>query len=111
MKYSRLRNADDTKQGKIAIHWLEVNEFSDLAKPIIEHSAKMAGAMPLSIEKGVIELVKERLEKTKHRLVCIRCGKWERVMETKDVPEEISCPSCGRALSVLHSGQTTRCQG
>ena len=43
---------DDTKQGKIAIHWLEVNEFSDLAKPIIEHSAKMAGAMPLSIEKG-----------------------------------------------------------
>ena len=35
-----------------------MNEFSDLAKPIIEHSAKMAGAMPLSIEKGVIELVK-----------------------------------------------------
>jgi ATP-dependent Lhr-like helicase len=89
---------DSIKQGKITIHWLEVNEFSDLAKPIIEHSAKMAGAMPLSIEKGVIELVKERLEKTKHRLVCIRCGKWERVMETKDVPEEISCPKCRSRL-------------
>jgi ATP-dependent Lhr-like helicase len=89
---------DDIKQGKITIHWLEVNEFSDLAKPIIEHSTKMAGAMPLSIEKGVIELVKERLEKTKHRLVCIRCGKWERVMETKDVPEEISCPNCRSRL-------------
>jgi ATP-dependent Lhr-like helicase len=89
---------DGIKQGKITIHWLEVNEFSDLAKPIIEHSAKMAGAMPLSIEKGVIELVKERLEKTKHRLVCIRCGKWERVMETKDVPEEISCPKCRSRL-------------
>src|ERR671932_2696498 len=86
------------KQSKIKLHWLEVNEFSDLAKPIIEHSAKMAGAMPLSIEKGVIELVKERLEKTKHRIVCIRCGKWERVMETKDVPEEISCPNCRSRL-------------
>jgi ATP-dependent helicase Lhr and Lhr-like helicase len=89
---------DSIKQGKIKLHWLEVNEFSDLAKPIVEHSSKMAGAMPLSIEKGVIELVKERLEKTKHRIVCIRCGKWERVMETKDVPEEISCPNCRSRL-------------
>src|ERR671925_197612 len=89
---------DRIKQGKIKLHWLEVNEFSDLAKPIIEHSSKMAGAMPLSIEKGVIELVKERLEKTKHRIVCIRCGKWKRVVETKDVPEEISCPNCRSRL-------------
>ena len=111
MKYSRLRKSDDTKQGKIAIHWLEVNEFSDLAKPIIEHSAKMAGAMPLSIEKGVIELSKNVSKRQSIGLSAIRCGKWERVMETKDVPEEISCPSCRRALSVLHSGQTTRCQG
>jgi ATP-dependent helicase Lhr and Lhr-like helicase len=89
---------DDIKGNKIKIHWLEVNEFSDLAKPIIEHSGKTAGAAPLSIEKGVIELVKERLEKTKHRLICIRCGKWERVMETREVPEEISCPSCRSRL-------------
>ncbi|HKZ61738.1 MAG TPA: DEAD/DEAH box helicase [Nitrososphaera sp.] len=89
---------DDIKQKRIKVHWLEVSEFSDLAKTIIEHSGKMAGAMPLSVEKGVIELVKERLEKTKHRLVCIRCGKWERVMETKDVVEEISCPYCRSRL-------------
>jgi ATP-dependent Lhr-like helicase len=89
---------EQIKQGKIKLDWLEVSEFSDLAKPIIEHSAKMAGAMPLSIEKGVIELVKERLEKTKHRIVCIRCGKWERVIETKDVPEEISCRNCRSRL-------------
>ncbi|HEY8139677.1 MAG TPA: DEAD/DEAH box helicase [Nitrososphaera sp.] len=89
---------DDIKAGKIEIHWLEVTEFSDLAMPIIEHSGKAAGATPLSIEKGVIELVKERLEKTKHRLVCIRCGKWERVMETRQVPEEIVCPTCRSRL-------------
>jgi ATP-dependent Lhr-like helicase len=85
------------KEGTIKIHWLEVTKFSDLAKPIMEHSAKSAAA-PQSIEKGVIELVKERLEKTKHRLVCIRCGKWERVMETKETPEEIVCPQCRSKL-------------
>jgi ATP-dependent Lhr-like helicase len=89
---------DGIKAGTIKIHWVEVTEFSDLAKTIIEHSGKMAGMTPLSVEKGVIELVKERLDKTKHRLVCIRCGKWERVMETKDVPEEVSCPSCRSRL-------------
>ena len=89
---------DSIKASTIKIHWVEVTEFSDLAKTIIEHSGKMAGMTPLSVEKGVIELVKERLDKTKHRLVCIRCGKWERVMETKDVPEEVSCPSCRSRL-------------
>jgi ATP-dependent helicase Lhr and Lhr-like helicase len=89
---------DDINHKKIKIHWLEVSEFSELARTIIEHSGKMAGAMPFSVEKGVIELVKERLEKTKHRLVCIRCGKWERVMETKDVPKELSCPYCRSRL-------------
>ena len=89
---------DGIKAGTIKIHWIEVTEFSDLAKTIIEHSGKMAGMTPLSVEKGIIELVKERLDKTKHRLVCIRCGKWERVMETKDVPEEVSCPSCRSRL-------------
>lgn len=89
---------NDIKEKKIQIHWIEVNEFSDLAKPIIDHSGKMASATPLSVEKGVIELVKERLEKTKHRFVCIRCGKWERVMETKEAPEEIVCPHCRSRL-------------
>lgn len=87
----------EIKDGTIKIHWLEVTEFSDLAKPIMEHSAKSAAA-PQSIEKGVIELVKERLEKTKHRLVCIRCGKWERMMETREAPEDIVCPSCRSKL-------------
>jgi ATP-dependent Lhr-like helicase len=87
----------DIKEGRVKIHWLEVTKFSDLACPIMEHSSKTAAA-PQSIEKGVIELVKERLEKTKHRLVCVRCGKWERVMETREVPEEITCPTCRSKL-------------
>ena len=85
------------KNDIIKIHWIETNEFSDLAKPILEHSGKFS-ATPLSIEKGVMELVKERLEKTKHRLICIRCGKWERTVETRETPENLSCPKCRSRL-------------
>ena len=81
----------------IKIHWIETDEFSDLAKPILEHSGKFS-ATPLSVEKGIMELVKERLEKTKHRLICIRCGKWERTVETRESPENLSCPKCRSRL-------------
>ena len=81
----------------IRIHWIEIGEFTELAKPILDHSAKFS-AMPLSIEKGIIELVKERLEKTKHRLICIRCGKWERTLETREIPDKLSCPVCRSRL-------------
>jgi ATP-dependent Lhr-like helicase len=87
----------DIKNDIIKIHWIETNEFSDLAKPILEHSGKFS-ATPLSVEKGVMELVKERLEKTKHRLICIRCGKWERTVETRETPENLSCPKCRSRL-------------
>src|ERR671921_1935248 len=85
------------KNDIIKIHWIETKEFSDLAKPILEHSGKFS-ATPLSVEKGVMELVKERLEKTKHRLICIRCGKWERTVETRETPENLSCPKCRSRL-------------
>ena len=87
----------DIQKEVIKIHWIETSDFSDLAKPILEHSTKFS-ATPLSIEKGVIELVKERLEKTKHRLICIRCGKWERTIETREIPENLSCPTCRSRL-------------
>ncbi|MDP8942086.1 MAG: DEAD/DEAH box helicase, partial [Thermoproteota archaeon] len=87
----------DIQKEVIKIHWIETSDFSDLAKPILEHSTKFS-ATPLSIEKGVIELVKERLEKTKHRLICIRCGKWERTIETREIPESLSCPTCRSRL-------------
>jgi len=87
----------DLKDGSIKLHWLDIEEFSNLAQPILEHSTKFS-ASPLGIEKGVIELIKERLEKTKHRLICIRCGKWERLIETKDIPDTISCPLCRSKL-------------
>lgn len=82
---------------EISIHWLDLTNFSPLAQTVIEHHSK-ASSSPLSIEKGVLELIKERLDKTKHRLICIRCGKWERLVETREVMGSISCKLCGSKL-------------
>jgi ATP-dependent helicase Lhr and Lhr-like helicase len=105
-KYDMNRTREIFKMFKkkiINLHWKEINEFSELAKPILEHFTKFS-ANPLSIEKGIIELIKERLDKTKHRLICVRCGRWDRIVQTKDASERLSCPLCHSRLVTSTSG-------
>jgi len=83
----------------IQVKWFEVDKFSKLAEPILDHTTKYYSS-PSSVDKGILDLVKSRLLKTKHRLVCARCGKWERVIETNDVKGSLSCPYCkGRQIT------------
>ena len=83
----------------ITIKWFDVKNFSKLAEPIIDHTTKYYSS-PSSVDKGILELVKSRLLKTKHRLVCARCGKWMRVIETNEVKNFLSCPYCkGRQIT------------
>jgi len=81
------------KSNEIKIRWIEVEKFSKLAEPILDHTAKYYAA-PANIDKGILDLVKTRLLKTKHRLICARCGRWERVVETREVNGILSCPYC-----------------
>jgi ATP-dependent Lhr-like helicase len=81
------------RNNEINIKWLEINKFSKLAEPILDHTTKYYSS-PANLDKGIIDLVKARLAKTKHRLICIRCGKWERVVETNDVENSLICPYC-----------------
>ena len=81
------------RDSEIIIKWLEVDTFSKLAEPILDHTAKYYSS-PANLDKGIIDLVKARLAKTKHRLICARCGKWERVMETNEVKNMLICPYC-----------------
>ncbi|MFB5647463.1 MAG: Lhr helicase, partial [Candidatus Nitrosomaritimum yanchengensis] len=78
---------------KIHIKWLEVDQFSKLAEPILDHTAKYYSS-PANLDKGILDLVKARLEKTKHRMICTRCGKWERVFQTSEVKNNLICPYC-----------------
>jgi len=81
------------KENEIHIKWLEVDQFSKLAEPILDHTAKYYSS-PANLDKGILDLVKARLEKTKHRLVCARCGKWERVIQTFEAKNIMICPYC-----------------
>jgi ATP-dependent Lhr-like helicase len=85
------------RDNTVKLHWYDVETFSELAFPITEHSSKFTSS-PLSIERGILELLRERLEKTKHRLICIRCGKWEHLVETKEICGSVACKRCGSRL-------------
>ena len=87
------------REDQIHITWIEVDQFSKLAEPILDHTTKYYSS-PANLDKGILDLVKSRLEKTKHRLVCARCGKWERVIETCEVKSLLICPYCkGRQIT------------
>ena len=58
----------------------------------LDHTTKYYSS-PVNLDKGILDLVKSRLAKTKHRLICARCGKWERVVETNEV-KSLVCPYC-----------------
>ncbi|MEM3065024.1 MAG: DEAD/DEAH box helicase [Candidatus Nitrosotenuis sp.] len=83
----------DISSKKIQIHWLEENKFSKLAEPILDHTTKYYSS-PANIDKGILDLVKNRLFKTSHRLICARCGKWEKVVKTGEIEQMPSCPKC-----------------
>jgi len=81
------------REDEIHLKWLEVEQFSKLAEPILDHTTKYYSS-PANLDKGILDLVKTRLEKTKHRLICARCGKWERVFQTSEVKNNLMCPYC-----------------
>ena len=81
------------RNDEIKIEWIEVEKFSKLAEHILDHTSKYYSA-PANIDKAVLDLVKSRLLKSKHRLLCLRCGMWEKAIETREASEKFICPHC-----------------
>ena len=97
---------EGVRSGRIRVSWTEVDGFSGLAAPILDHTARYYSS-PAALDRGIIELVKARLAKTKHRIVCVRCGRWERLVETRDVVGPLACPHCrGRQITVTFHSDT-----
>ena len=78
---------------EIQIEWADVNKFSKLAEPLLDHTAKYY-ASPASVDQAILDLVKERLLKAKHRLICARCGKWQLAIITEEVKKNLHCKYC-----------------
>ena len=90
---TQIRNND------IITKWNNVTKFSKLAEPLLDHTTKYYSS-PASVDKGILDLVKKRLLKTKHRLICARCGKWQRLVLTNEVKENLVCKYCkGRQIT------------
>jgi ATP-dependent helicase Lhr and Lhr-like helicase len=83
----------EIRENKIQIHWFEVSKFSKLAEPILDHTTKYYSS-PANVDKGLLDMVKARLLKTTHRLVCARCGKWEKSIHTSEIDKIPPCPYC-----------------
>ena len=88
------RTLEGIRNGEILLRWRDLDGFSRLAVPILDHTAGYR-SNPSSVDKGIMDMVKSRLSKTRHRLVCVRCGRWERSVETCEVTQSLlACPRC-----------------
>ena len=82
------------RSGRILVGWHRRGGFSALAEPILDHANRYYSSNPSSVDKGVMDMVRGRLLKTKHRLVCLRCGRWERSVEAGKLERVPACPQC-----------------
>ncbi|MEM4714951.1 MAG: DEAD/DEAH box helicase [Candidatus Nitrosocaldus sp.] len=103
------------RDGRFKMVWRDVREegngsssssnlFSPLAEPMMERSRIRVGAYssPLSNEQAVMEMVRNRLMKSKHRLVCLKCAS-NRIVEVGNAPEQIACLKCNsRIVAAIH---------
>jgi ATP-dependent Lhr-like helicase len=80
------------KQNKIEIEWIDVDKFSKLAEPVLDQTV-MSYTNPSSIDKEMLLKVRKRLMETKQRLICVRCGLWQRVV-TPNETHPFKCKYC-----------------
>ena len=87
------------RNNEIQIEWIDVNKFSKLAEPLLDHTTKYYSS-PANVDKAILDLVKKRLMKYKHRLICARCGKWQLAIITEEVKKNLRCKYCkGRQIT------------
>ncbi len=87
------------KNNEIRIEWIDADGFSKLAEPLLDHTTKYYSS-PASVDKAILDLVKKRLLKAKHRLICARCGKWQLAIITEKIKENLFCKYCkGRQIT------------
>ena len=80
------------RKGAIKILWADVQKFSTLAEPILGLTVYRVSAS--NVDKGIIDMVRTRLMNTTHRLVCARCGMWDRLVQTFELTNNVSCSIC-----------------
>ena len=87
---------------EISVVWIDTENFSTLAEPILDNTTKSFPS-PVNIAPAILDLVKKRLAKTQHRLVCARCGIWQKLVTPEDMPNTLRCKYCkGRQITATY---------
>ncbi len=73
-------------------------EYSPLALPILDRIAPQDVLRPVVPTQAIMEVVKERLNRSQTRLVCLFKGDYDSVRSIRTLPEKIRCPRCGSGL-------------
>jgi len=86
--------------GKIKIEFAQSKEadYSPLALPILDKIVPHSVLRPISGDKSILEIIKERILSNRVRLVCIFNADWEGIRIVGKLPESIKCPKCGSTL-------------
>jgi ATP-dependent Lhr-like helicase len=72
--------------------------YSPIALPILDRIVPQDILHPAAPTRAIIDLVKDRLDNSEVRLVCLLKADYNGVRVIRNLPERIRCPTCGSAL-------------
>lgn len=90
------------REKKLHVFYKEVENFSPLARLGFKYAIKNVANI-YDMDETMLNTVKERLENKKHLLLCLTCGKLEKIIQTKDVNDPIYCNICKSRLVTITS--------
>ena len=73
-------------------------EYSPFALPILDRIAPQDVLRPLVPTKAIIDVVKERLDVSETRLICLFKADYDGIRTARTLPEKVKCPNCGSTL-------------
>lgn len=73
-------------------------EYSPFTLPILDRIAPQDVLRPIVPTQAIMDVVKERLNTSQTRLVCLFKGDYDAVRSIRTLAEKIRCPKCGTGL-------------
>jgi len=73
-------------------------QCTPLAVPLLDRIVPHGLLRPAVEEASIIDLVRGRLLRTRLRLVCMHCAKWDSIRDVETLPEVVKCPNCRSTL-------------
>lgn len=87
------------QSGELAIDVVQdKGQCTPLAIPLLDRIVPHGLLRPAVEEASIIDLVRNRLLRTRLRLVCIHCAEWDSIRDVESLPERIKCPKCRSTL-------------